>query len=244
MAYFVTESSQGRVPLPSKFGPSMFTIGAFDNFDHEENTLSGIGGSHDTVSILTQDSKPNMSETHVTHRERQFKEEMGCQVLHNYIKPAKKPTLHTWYELPKDVYVIGASELQLIRTKYIAWLLGRLDISDLDHIINETNEEQTMPSWSAFNSLITDEHVTKKNIGFLSGSFHLIKLVMGAIGKYIDGSGAETILAESKAYGENVVRSVMDGSHYILLSECIGRFQCAEFFKKQELHPTGINLNH
>ena len=108
-----------------------------------------------------------MSETHVTHRERQFKEEMGCQVLHNYIKPAKKPTLHTWYELPKDVYVIGASELQLIRTKYIAWLLGRLDISDLDHIINETNEEQTMPSWSAFNSLITDEHVTKKNIGFL-----------------------------------------------------------------------------
>ena len=41
MAYFVSESSQGRVPLPSNFGPSMFTIGAFDNFDHEENTLSG-----------------------------------------------------------------------------------------------------------------------------------------------------------------------------------------------------------
>ena len=37
---------------------------------------------------------------------------------------------------------------------------------------------------------------------------------MGAIGKYIDGSGTETILAASKAYCENVVRSVMDGSHY------------------------------
>ena len=46
------------------------------------------------------------------------------------------------------------------------------------------------------------------------GSFHLIKLVMGAMGKYIDGSGAETVLAESKAYGKNVVRSVIDGSHY------------------------------
>ena len=33
---------------------------------------------------------------------------------------------------------------------------------------------------------------------------------MGAIGKYIDGCGAGTILAESKAYDKDVVRSVMD----------------------------------
>ena len=71
MASFVTESRQGRVPLPSQFDPSMFTIVAFDNFDHEENTLSGIGGSHDTVSILMQDNptdNPRHSK-HVTHRE-------------------------------------------------------------------------------------------------------------------------------------------------------------------------------
>ena len=59
---------------------------------------------------------------------------------------------------------------------------------------------------------------------------------MGGIGKYIDGSGAESILTESKAYGKNVVRSVIDGSHYtrsskglMLLSECIERFQWAAF---------------
>ena len=52
-------------------------------------------------------------------------------------------------------------------------------------------------------------------------SFHLI---MGAIGKYIEGSGAEIILAESKAFGENVARSV-------LLSECFERLQWAEFFR-------------
>ena len=46
------------------------------------------------------------------------------------------------------------------------------------------------------------------NLVLCLGSFHLIKIVMGAIGKYIDGSGAETILAESKSYGKNVVRSV------------------------------------
>lgn len=36
----------------------------------------------------------------------------------------------------------------------------------------------------------------------LLGSFHLIKVVMGAIGKFIDGSVAETILAESQAFGQ------------------------------------------
>ena len=37
-------------------------------------------------------------------------------------------------------------------------------ISDLDHIINKTNKEQTIPPRIAFNSLITDEHVTKKTV--------------------------------------------------------------------------------
>ena len=46
------------------------------------------------------------------------------------------------------------------------------------------------------------------------GSFHSIKTVAGAIGKFIDGCGAETILVESGAFGKNVVRSVLDGTHY------------------------------
>ena len=61
---------------------------------------------------------------------------------------------------------------------------------------------------------------------------------MGAIGKYIDGSGVEIILAESRALGKNVVRSVLDGTHYtrsikglMLLSECFERLQWAEFFR-------------
>ena len=75
------------------------------------------------------------------------------------------------------------------------------------------------------------------NLVLCLGSFHLIKVVMGAIGKYIDGSGVEIILAESRAFGKNVVRSVLDGTHYtrslkglMLLSECFERLQWAEFF--------------
>ena len=58
------------------------------------------------------------------------------------------------------------------------------------------------------------------------------------LGKYIDGSGAEIILAESKAFGKDVVRSVLDGTHYtrslkglMFLSECFERLQWAEFFR-------------
>ena len=39
------------------------------------------------------------------------------------------------------------------------------------------------------------------------------------LGKYIDGSGAEIILAESKAFGKDVVRSVLDGTHYTTVAK-------------------------
>lgn len=86
---------------------------------------------------------------------------------------------------------------------------------------------------------IVMSHPTEfSNLVLCLGSFHLIKVVMGAIGKYMGGSGAETILVESKAFGQNVVKSVLAGTHYTrslkgltLLSECIERLQWAAFFK-------------
>ena len=189
-----------------------------------------------------------------------------CPKLKNYKIPAKKPGLPTLYEVPEDLYEADECQKKGTMVKDAAWILSRLDVSDLNKGIKETNLEQQMPSWSTFNSLVTDEDLSQKMIGFLPvlpypvteyavvytalknfqdilsqldqshlpitcdegvyhiaraiimnnptevsnlvlclGSFHLIKVVMGAIGKYIDGSGAEIILAESKAVGKNVV---------------------------------------
>ena len=33
-----------------------------DNFDHEENTSSGIGGSHDTIPMLFQNGNDNLDD--------------------------------------------------------------------------------------------------------------------------------------------------------------------------------------
>lgn len=40
------------VPFLSHFDKALFTVGAFDSFDHDEVNLSGMGGSHDIVTDL------------------------------------------------------------------------------------------------------------------------------------------------------------------------------------------------
>lgn len=42
-----------HVPLPSHFSKEMFTLGAFDNFDHQDRSSpSGINSNHDTVMTI------------------------------------------------------------------------------------------------------------------------------------------------------------------------------------------------
>ena len=89
------------------------------------------------------------------------------------------------------------------------------------------------------------------NIVLCIGSFHMMKVVMGSIGKYIDGGGAETIFVEKKVFGQNVVNSVLGGTHYVrslkgmfLLSECIQRLQWSEFFSIKGVQMYGQELQH
>ena len=135
MASFIVKSSLGNVPMPSQFDPEMFTIAAFDNFDHEEATLSGIKGiRHDTVSVLFQEksnrtfSKPSISETNVVHGNRVFQQQLRCQELQPYIKPAKKPSLPTDYPVKQDLFPVGTEDT--LKTDS-TWLLERMDITSI-----------------------------------------------------------------------------------------------------------------
>ena len=64
MASFIVESCEDGAPFPSDVVPSQPTMAAFV---HEEATLSGNGGSYDTVTVLFQPAKPNVSETTIQH---------------------------------------------------------------------------------------------------------------------------------------------------------------------------------
>lgn len=174
MASLIVESAQGNVPMPSHFDPEMFTIGAFDNFDHEEATVSGVGGSHDTVSVLFQDRplecrmKPNISETTVIHGAKGLKQELPCQKLQEYIKPARKPDLQESFLVPEELYAMEKTHHETVKKKDVAWTLGRLDISDIQvGTVKPTCGKQCMPSWGAFNSLVSEETVKEKIVGFI-----------------------------------------------------------------------------
>lgn len=48
-----------RTPVSSDIESSVLIHGAMDNFDHDERTLSGKGGSHDTILMLFQNNPMN-----------------------------------------------------------------------------------------------------------------------------------------------------------------------------------------
>ena len=90
LAKLTVESSRGNVPLPSHFDPGNFTTAAFDNFDHEECTSSGIGGTYGTVAVLFQDKpiqalrKPYISESPIEHGSKVFNAELPVRNLKNF----------------------------------------------------------------------------------------------------------------------------------------------------------------
>ena len=47
-------AGMNRVPVSLNINPTSIVHGVTDNFDHDENTSSGIGGSHDTILMLFQ----------------------------------------------------------------------------------------------------------------------------------------------------------------------------------------------
>ncbi len=56
----------------------------------------------------------------------------------------------------------------VIQKRDTAWSLARMDLSKLeDGIIKPPCEEQLMPSWSAFNSVVSNESLDEKIVGFL-----------------------------------------------------------------------------
>ena len=50
-----------------------------------------------------------------------------------------------------------------------------------------------------------------KDIVLCLGSFHMTKIALGCLEKYLKGSGTENILIESAVFGINVIHSVLSG---------------------------------
>ena len=59
------------------------------------------------------------------------------------------------YEVKQELYEMKNAERVSIMTKDAAWVIGRLNLSDLKNgKLEPISSEQIMPSWAAFNSAL------------------------------------------------------------------------------------------
>lgn len=308
LSRFTILKHENNVPIPSHFDRNMFTLAAFDNFDHNESTFTGLGSSHDTVCVLFQDKpeeehkKPKLSEVSMKHGGKILRKELGCQKIQQFSNPSKTAALPQDYTATKELPPIQSVKSKLIEKKEFAWEFCRFDQSqkkgsDLESCL-------PVPTWGPFNSFILKEkkrptqivgflpiipkpvteystvytalqnfvnvlsqlhqsklpvacdegvyHIARhimllrpdefKDIVLMMGSWHLTKIVLQCIGKYLKGSGADLIFSESSVFGPTVTESVLNGTNYarsmkayIILSETLRRLQLKEFFKEHDI---------
>lgn len=312
LALYTIERGEGNVPLPSHFDPNQFTVAAFDNFDHNEGSLSGLDSSHDTVCVLFQNKsehrkkKPKICETKVLKQDKTLKSMLDCQKLQDLEKPTNIciPSNYILNKIPK-------CDVQNYRyhTEDLFWIINRMNNLQLDDketctsipstskATSATQFSQIIPSWAAYNSILVidnrpiqisgylpvlpfpvtefstvytslcnfknvllqlnqkhlpvfcDEGVYRiarhikflkseefSNIFVMLGSFHLIKVVLSCIGKFLKGSGIENILVETETFGPGTVEQVLSGSNYArsfkgfcIISEALQRLQIEAF---------------
>lgn len=296
-----------RLPLPPVINSSIPIHGAMDNFDHEEDTKSGIGGSHDTVLVLFQETSEQpvhteeMSYAHtfsIDKRKRALGFTLPCQQLLKSGKGNKRG------DIPHDYVSYASQDAKGAAVdgweKDCLWFLSRFLIKSnvSDHLLPEVSG---VPSWSAFNSLISNDSKKPTTIAFTPiiphpatqydtiftcmvnfqdaflqtgqecgslwcdegvyriakelqllqpekfsniflglGGFHMAKVVISCIGKYLEDSGVEHVFTENEIFGPKIVQSILKGSHYSralrglsLLEEVMHQLLWKQFLQQQ-----------
>ena len=154
MAFYVLSNQIDNtdVPLPSHFQTDIHTSAALDNFDHNEHTPSGLGSTHDTVSILIHDKpeivkrKPKMSETDVTHGCRNFIGPMACQKIGEPFKLSKTIEIPSNYDASPVLFKLTEAKYDDITKTDTAWMLSRLDLSMIESgTVSPFPQEQVIP---------------------------------------------------------------------------------------------------
>lgn len=230
LASFTAHHNEAQVALPCHFDPGQFTSGAIDNWDHEGASVS----EHDTVTVLYQDKpasstcKPRVSDTQVTHGPQAFKEILPCQMLYDFRKPAHRPDIPPTYQVSDHIY--SSSEQKQAKQKDVTWSLARLDIQK--DLVSVYPHSQSTPSWSASNSLWTNEKIPEKNLAFLPVLPHPVteySTVYSAM-KNFDAIGSQLVQNEIPMYCDEgvycIVKEIqlMRPQEFRSLVPCLGTF--------------------
>ena len=100
MVIFILQSSLEKVPMTSQFDPKMFTLAAFDNFNHKEATLSQHCNSKHYFNGNHKEHLANLT----------FQQQLKFQDLLPYIKPVKKPDLPPGYCVKEELFDVSTEK--------------------------------------------------------------------------------------------------------------------------------------
>ena len=155
---------ESKVPLPQTITSSSIIHGAVDNFDHNENTFTGKGSSHDTILMVFQNSDNSKETDNSLHksvnsnleRSRSFKFDLDCQKVLPFHKLARG-------KIP-DNFKTGTLNIQgnvneSATMDFKLWILVR-------HKTPIPKDEIKIPSFVAMKSLISSENVRITNSAF------------------------------------------------------------------------------
>ena len=155
-----------RVPVPENIDSSSIIHGAMDNFDHEENTSSGIGGSHDTILVLFQKSDEIKTKEEISHQpaeitalppnKRSLSHVLDCQKL------IKRGKFSNRANIPADFRPSKPPNLDEVKENanrhHQTWLTARY--------LNRNEDHRNIPTFSAMNSLLQSQQIIKTKLAF------------------------------------------------------------------------------
>ena len=169
-----------RVPIPPSIKPEISVRGAMDNFDREEDTKSGMHGTHDTVLVLFQDRNLEDSQHDITLEETDCPEiytgKFGIDVKSCSLNKEIEAQKLLYFQKPKQrcllpSNLIPSCDLSTLteirkpgRNTNLVWFLSRfLKESNVPH--NDFPEVE-IPSRNAFMSSLASHPSHKTYTGF------------------------------------------------------------------------------
>lgn len=137
-----------------------------DNFSYQEQTLSGVGGNHDTVLVIFQNESNNVDDSNTNPKKSVVNK--GMHSFHSLLpfqelKYLKNQTQRG--EISKTFTVTRKPNLDLpassAREQDMIWTLCRYFASR-----ESDPDEYKIPTWSAFYSMVSSEDVPQTITAF------------------------------------------------------------------------------
>ena len=157
--------------MPLSIQPAVPVQGAIDNFDHEENTKSGIEGSHDTILMFFQNGENNVENNvnRISVKREAINEKKALNHVLDCQKLIRARKLVSRGQIPENFVPGEPYEAKAIENSYfdfVTWIMAPYVTKSHLQEYSSSFEKPSIPSFTATNSVLVHKHYPITSIGF------------------------------------------------------------------------------